>query len=100
MPLSVTGTSAGEKFEAVPDRDEAEQPSVFVDDWQCVLAGAEHGRSDFCHVIPGSHPWPRSEAEQLVDRQLVSRAWTWWPLQRDIAFIKHSDGTHVIVDHD
>jgi hypothetical protein len=100
VPLSVTGTSAGEEFEALPDRDQAEQPPVFVDHWQCVLAGAEHGRGDLRHVILGSHPWPRSEAEQLVDRQVVSPEWAVRPRQRDIALIKHSDRTDAIVDHD
>ena len=84
----------------MPDRDEAEQSPVFVDDRQCILAGTEHGRSDFRHVILGSHPWPRPKAEQLVDRQVVSPEWTGGPLQRDIAFIEHSDRTDAIVDHD
>jgi hypothetical protein len=84
----------------MPDGDKAEQPPVFVDDWQCVLAGTEHGRGDLRHVILGTHPWPRSEAEQLVDRQEVSPEWARWPLQRDIASIRHSDGRDVMVDHD
>jgi hypothetical protein len=84
----------------MPDGYEAEQPPVFVNDRQCVLAGAEHGRRDFRHVIVGSHPWPRSEAEQLVDRQVVSPEWARWPLQRDIPLIEHPDRTDAIVDHD
>jgi hypothetical protein len=100
VPLSVTGASSGEEFEALPDRDEAEQPPVIVDDRQCVLADAEHGRSDFRHVVLGSYPWPRSEAEQLVHRQVVSPERARWPRQRDIALIKHSDRTDAIVDHD
>ena len=100
VPLSVTGTSVGEEFEAMPGRDEAEQPPVVVDDRQGVLARAEHGGGDHRHVVVGSHPWPRSEAEQLVDREVMSPQWPGWPLQRDIALIEHSDRTDALVDHD
>jgi len=100
MPVSVTGARAGEELEAMPDRDEAEESPVVVDDGQCVITGAEHDGRSLRHVVLGSYPRPRSTPEQLVDRQVVSSERTRWPLQRDIAFIEHSDGTDGIVDHD